>query len=83
MTASAKALYVRVSTADQSTDSQTKELEAFCQAKGYSKVRLFVEPESGTKVTRPQLDARMSEVGVGKKVRVVVYNLDRLRRSLA
>ena len=82
MTASATALYVRVSTADQRTDSQTKELEAFCQARGYPKVRLFVEHESGAKVTRPQLDAMMSEVRTGKVARVVVYKLDRLGRSL-
>ena len=76
------ALYVRVSTADQRTDSQTEELRVFCQARGYSKVRLFVEHESGAKVTRPQLDAMMSEVRTGKVARVVVYKLDRLGRSL-
>ena len=54
----------------------------FCQARGYSKVRLFVEHESGAKVTRPQLDAMMSEVRAGKVARVVVYKLDRLGRSL-
>ena len=54
----------------------------FCQARGYSKVRLFVEHESGAKVTRPQLDAMMSEIRTGKVARVVVYKLDRLGRSL-
>jgi DNA invertase Pin-like site-specific DNA recombinase len=75
-------LHVRVSTADQRTDSQRREVEAFCQTRGYSKVRLFVEHESGAKVTRPQLDAMMSEVRAGKIARVVVYKLDRLGRSL-
>ena len=60
------ALYVRVSTADQRTDSQTEELRVFCQARGYAKARLFVERESGAKVTRPQLDAMMSEIRTGK-----------------
>ena len=82
VTASATALYVRVSTADQRTDSQTEELEAFCQTRGYSRIRLFVERESGAKVTRPQLDAMMSEIRAGKVARVVVYKLDRLGRSL-
>jgi DNA invertase Pin-like site-specific DNA recombinase len=80
--ASTTALYVRVSTADQRTDSQTEELEAFCQARGYSRIRVFVERESGAKVTRPQLDAMMSEIRSGKVARVVVYKLDRLGRSL-
>ena len=71
MTASATALYVRVSTADQRTDSQTKKLRVSCQAIGYSKVRLFVEHQSGAKVTRPHLDAMMSEVRTGKVARVV------------
>jgi DNA invertase Pin-like site-specific DNA recombinase len=73
---------VRVSSADQRTDSQTEELEPFCQSRGYSKVRLFVEHESGAKVTRPKLDAMMSEVRAGRVARVVVYKLDRLGRSL-
>ena len=50
----------------------------FCQARGYSKVRLFVEHQSGAKLTRPQLDAMMSEIRTGKVARVVVYKLDRL-----
>ncbi len=82
MTASATAFYVRVSIADQRTDSQRREVEAFCRNRGYSKVRLFVEHESGAKVTRPQLDAMMTEVRAGKVARVVVYKLDRLGRSL-
>jgi DNA invertase Pin-like site-specific DNA recombinase len=65
VTASATALYVRVFTADQRTDSQTEELRVFCRARAYSKVRLFVEHESGAKVTRPQLDAMMSEIRTG------------------
>lgn len=78
----ATALYVRVSTADQRTDSQTEELQAFCRSRSYAKVRLFVERESGAKVTRPQLDAMMADVRSGKVARVVVYKLDRLGRSL-
>ena len=78
----ATALYVRVSTTDQRVDSQVEELQGFCRGRGYAKVRLFVEHESGAKVTRPQLDAMMAEVRAGKVARVVVYKLDRLGRSL-
>lgn len=78
----ATALYVRVSTADQGVDSQVEELQGFCRGRSYAKVRLFVEKESGAKVTRPQLDAMMTDVRSGKVARVVVYKLDRLGRSL-
>jgi DNA invertase Pin-like site-specific DNA recombinase len=71
VTASATALYVRVSTADQRTDSQTEKLRVFCHARGYSKVRIFVEHESGAKVTWPQPDAMMGEIRSGKVARVV------------
>jgi DNA invertase Pin-like site-specific DNA recombinase len=66
VTALATVLYVGVFTADPRTDAQRRETEAFCKTRGYSKVRLFVEHESGAKVTRPQLDAMMSEVLAGK-----------------
>lgn len=45
-------------------------------------MRVFVERESGAKVSRPQLDALMAEVRAGGVARVVVYKLDRLGRSL-
>ena len=57
---------VRAFTADPRTDSQTEELRVFCWAKAYSQVRIFVEQESGSKVTRPQLDAMMREIRTGK-----------------
>ena len=37
---------LKLKPADQRTDSQTEELEAFCQTREYSKVRLLVEQES-------------------------------------
>ena len=76
------AIYIRVSTADQRTDSQQVELEQFCRLRGYTNQRVFIERESGAKVTRPQLDALMALVRSGKVDRVVVYKLDRLGRSL-
>ena len=48
----------------------------FCWAKDYSKVRIFVEHESGAKVTRPQLDAMMREIRTGKVACRVVYKLE-------
>jgi len=63
---SAAELYVRVSTADQRTDSPTEELKTSCISRGYSKVRPFVEKQFGAKVTRPQLDAMMGEIRTGQ-----------------
>ena len=48
----------------------------FCWAKGYSKVRIFVEHESKAKVTQPQADAMMREIRTGKVAYRVVYKLE-------
>lgn len=82
MNTSATAVYIRVSTSDQRTDSQREELEVLCRARGYRPVREFVEQESGAKVCRPQLDLMLAEARAGRLSRVVVYKLDRLGRSL-
>ncbi len=76
------ALYIRVSTTDQRTDSQQAELEQFCHARGFGNLRYFLEKESGAKMSRPQLDVLMAMVRAGRVKRLVVYKLDRLGRSL-
>ncbi len=80
MTASATALYVRVSTADQRTDSQTEDLEAFCQARGYSKIKVFDERESGEtgsandfRVLMPPLE--IQAVNLGRTTRSCSFSL--------
>lgn len=66
--------YARVSTPDQSLDSQVSDLEAAgCQL-------VFSEIVSGAKRDRPKLDTLMSVVQTGDTV--VVVGLDRLGRSL-
>lgn len=78
----ATAVYVRVSTIDQRTDSQLDELKGFCSQRGFTPVRIFVEHESGAKVSRPQLDLLLAEARAGRVCRLVVWKLDRLGRSL-
>jgi DNA invertase Pin-like site-specific DNA recombinase len=65
--------YARVSTKDQSTDSQLASLE-----KAECKV-IFEENESGAKRDRPELDKALNLLKAGDVL--VVYKLDRLSRS--
>lgn len=76
------AVYVRVSTQDQRHDSQMRELEAYCQMRGWTDVACYRETESGAKASRPELDRMMTDIRAGKVKRVVAFKLDRLGRSL-
>jgi DNA invertase Pin-like site-specific DNA recombinase len=66
--------YARVSTGDQNTESQLRDLEgAGCE-------RLFVDQGvSGTKASRPELDKMLDHLRSGDVV--VVWKLDRLGRN--
>jgi DNA invertase Pin-like site-specific DNA recombinase len=75
-------IYVRVSTQEQSTDSQELELKAICQARGWKEVEIIKDVISGKKSARPGLDALMAQVRTGKVERVVCFKLDRLARSV-
>jgi DNA invertase Pin-like site-specific DNA recombinase len=76
------AVYTRVSTSDQKTDSQLDELAAYCQQRGWTTIQNFSDQISGAAAGRPGLDALIGAVRAGKVERVVVYKLDRLGRSL-
>jgi DNA invertase Pin-like site-specific DNA recombinase len=66
--------YARVSTADQNTELQTKELEASGCERIYRDHGI-----SGTKASRPELDKILDRLGRGDEV--VVWKLDRLGRN--
>ena len=66
--------YARVSTDDQSLDSQTDALSAV----GAEKV--FADKISGSKRARPELDRMLEQLRYGDVVTVTKY--DRLARSL-
>src|SRR4051794_36579943 len=76
------ALYLRVSTDRQTTDSQAIELREYCARRGWHNVREFADTASGAKFSRQGLDALMKEVRKGRLDMVVAYKLDRLGRSL-
>src|SRR4051794_2954255 len=75
-------IYARVSTDQQSHQSQLFELRDYCQRRGWAEVTEYTDKVSGTKFSRQGLDALMSEVRKSKVARVVVFKLDRLGRSL-
>lgn len=76
------AVYVRVSTESQRTDSQERELAAYCRHRGWRKTVFYVDKISGSRASRPQLDELMTAIRSGMVGRLVVYKLDRLGRSL-
>jgi DNA invertase Pin-like site-specific DNA recombinase len=76
------AVYIRVSTEGQRTDSQELELKRCCRQRGWKNVTFYADKISGAKASRPQLDQMMQDIRAGKIERLVVYKLDRLGRSL-
>lgn len=76
------AIYLRVSTDRQTTDSQAGELRDYCARRGWNKPREFCDTSSGAKFSRIGLDDLMREVRKGRVDTVVAHKLDRLGRSL-
>lgn len=79
------ALYLRVSTAEQTTDNQRRELEAVAERAGWNVVAVFTdEGLSGAKGRdqRPGLDAVMKAVTRREVDMVAAWSVDRLGRSL-
>lgn len=74
--------YLRVSTNDQSTEMQRREIEQYLAARGWESVSFYEDKATGTTAERPMLkellrDARSRKIDV-----VIVWKLDRFFRSL-
>jgi DNA invertase Pin-like site-specific DNA recombinase len=79
------AVYMRVSTSEQTTDNQARELQAAAVARGWSVVQTYAdEAVSGAKGRdkRPQLDAMLRDAVRRRFDVVMVWAVDRLGRSL-
>jgi DNA invertase Pin-like site-specific DNA recombinase len=76
------ALYLRVSTDRQTTQSQAAELREYCSRRDWNEAREFADKSSGAKFSRVGLDALMREIRKGRVDTVVAYELDRLGPSL-
>jgi len=77
-------IYGRVSTADQSHESQLREIREFCARRwaDSEEVITITDTASGAKTSREGLDRLMKLVRRGKVDVIVCYKLDRLGRSL-
>ena len=76
------AIYLRVSTADQTTENQAREVRAYVQARGWAAVEYVDEGVSGAKERRPALDRLVNDARRRRFDVVVCWRLDRLGRNL-
>jgi len=75
-------IYGRVSTADQSHESQLREVKEFCARRWTTVPTIITDTASGAKFSRSGLDRLMNLVRRGKVDVVACFKLDRLGRSL-
>jgi DNA invertase Pin-like site-specific DNA recombinase len=78
-------IYARVSTGHNAQDPtmQTRELEEYCQRRGWQVADCYVDTGiSGSKESRPELDRLMTDARQRKLDVVLVWKLDRFGRSL-
>jgi DNA invertase Pin-like site-specific DNA recombinase len=76
------AVYVRVSTSDQSTELQIRELTQFVQARGWADLKIYEDKATGTNGNRTQLKQLLLDARQRKLDIVIIWKLDRLFRSL-
>ena len=76
------AVYVRISTEGQRTDSQEQELKKYCRLRGWKNIVTYADTICGAKSSRPELDRMMQDIRAGEIERLLVFKLDRLGRSL-
>jgi DNA invertase Pin-like site-specific DNA recombinase len=75
-------VYVRVSTTDQVTETQAREVRAFVVARGWEIVETYEDVGvSGARARRPALDRLIRDAWRGKFEAVLVWDLSRIARS--
>lgn len=77
------AIYARVSTADQTLDSQLRDLREYCKRRGWEAIEYVDHGVSGAKDSRPGWNACWDAVQKRQVDVLVVHALDRLGRSLS
>lgn len=76
------AVYVRVSTKDQSVDMQMNDLERYSRERGLGVFKVYQDNGvSGTKETRPALNDLMNDARKRRFDTVLVWRFDRFARS--
>jgi putative DNA-invertase from lambdoid prophage Rac len=77
------AIYARVSTTDQTCESQLKELREYVDRRGWQNHGEYIDTGfSGSKASRPALDRLMADAAKRKFDCIVVYKIDRFGRSV-
>lgn len=71
-------IYLRVSTAEQETDSQEHQVLEFCHVRGWESPQIFRDAASGAASTRPGLEDMLTQVWAGGVHRAshVTQNVD-------
>jgi DNA invertase Pin-like site-specific DNA recombinase len=80
------AIYARVSTSNNGQDPtmQTRELEEYCQRRGWEVAACYVDTGiSGSKESRPELDRLMADAHRRRFDAVAVWKFDRFARSVS
>lgn len=78
------AIYARVSTDEQNSASQLRDLREYATSRGWGEVREFVDVGiSGTKDSRPAWNELWDALQKGRVKVLLVHALDRLGRSLS
>lgn len=76
------AIYLRVSTVEQTTLNQELELKSYCEREGFDIFNIYKdEGVSGVKTSRPALDKMLKDMREKKFEIVIVWKFDRLGRS--
>jgi putative DNA-invertase from lambdoid prophage Rac len=77
------AIYARVSTSDQTCESQLRELRDYVARRGWTITGEYVDTGwSGSKSSRPQLDKLMADASQRRFDCICVYKIDRFGRSV-
>ena len=76
------AVYIRVSTKNQKSDSQRAEIEKWLQSHDMNSARWFEDQESGSTLKRDAFKDLEAAIFNGEVKTVVVWKLDRLARSM-
>ena len=77
------AIYARVSTSDQTCESQLRELRDYVSRRGWTITGEYVDTGwSGSKASRPQLDKLMADASQRRFDCICVFKIDRFGRSV-
>ena len=61
------ALYIRVSTEGQRTDSQDQELKGYCRQRGWKALSLYVDKIGGAKASKPDSACALARPGANSR----------------